>query len=310
LETLMRWSIAYAIFRKEILETLRDRRTLVVMLLLPLLLYPVMMIVMTQLFTHQMSAIEKQTGIVLVKGQLPPDLAQLFDKTEEMEWRRTDSGPLLPRNLTIEEPDPASEDNPLQMRKVAENEALHDWARRQIQDGFGHVVIVVPAGVPEALAAGGSAGVLVYYDETDHVSRVTEQRVTQLLIRWERQIRLARDEVQAPGYTDPVVPWSENTANAEERGGFVAGQVLPVMLMVMVMLGAFYPAIDLTAGEQERGTMQTLMTAPAQALEIIVGKFLTVVIVALISAVANLMSMGLAFMWILGSASGTDRLAL
>lgn len=306
----MRWPIAYAVFKKEVLETLRDRRTLVVMLLLPLLLYPLLMVVMTQLFTHQMAEIEKQTARVLVHGSTPDSLKSLYDEVDGLTFESVPPDRLMPVHIAVREPVVGDSENPWEHREPVENPESRDWARDQLQNGRAHVVVILPDDLAQTLDAGGSAGVLIYYDETNHVSSVAVNRVHQLMARWERRIRESRDAAQNKhGYTDPLVPELYNTASAEERGGFVAGQVLPVLLMIMVMLGAFYPAIDLTAGEKERGTMQTLMTAPAEAVEIIVGKFLTVVVVSLISAVANIVSMAAAFMWILG-ATGGERLAL
>src|SRR5215216_3148209 len=63
----------------------------------------------------------------------------------------------------------------------------------------------------------------------------------------------------------------------------------------MTMLGAFYPAIDLAAGEKERGTLETLLTAPVPAREIVAGKFVAVAVIGMITAVANLLSMMLTF---------------
>jgi sodium transport system permease protein len=79
----------------------------------------------------------------------------------------------------------------------------------------------------------------------------------------------------------------------------MVARILPTLLMMMVLLGAFYPAVDLTAGEKERGTLQTLITSPARPVEIIAGKFLTVFCISMVAAMANLVSMAAAFTWLL-----------
>ena len=61
----------------------------------------------------------------------------------------------------------------------------------------------------------------------------------------------------------------------------------------MSLTGAFYPAVDLCAGEKERGTMETLLISPATRGEIVMGKFLTVMLASVTTAVLNLVSMGL-----------------
>ncbi len=61
----------------------------------------------------------------------------------------------------------------------------------------------------------------------------------------------------------------------------------------MALTGAFYPAVDLCAGEKERGTMETLLISPAKRSEIVLGKFFTVMLASILTAVLNLVSMGL-----------------
>ncbi|MCA9564032.1 MAG: CPBP family intramembrane metalloprotease, partial [Myxococcales bacterium] len=73
------------------------------------------------------------------------------------------------------------------------------------------------------------------------------------------------------------------------------GAILPMLVIITVMIGAYYPAIDLTAGEKERGTIQSLYTAPISSLEVVAGKYLAVLVIAIISGAANLLSMGLVF---------------
>ena len=62
---------------------------------------------------------------------------------------------------------------------------------------------------------------------------------------------------------------------------------------MMSLTGAFYPAIDLCAGEKERGTMETLLISPASRAEIVLGKFFTVLLASIMTAMLNLVSMGL-----------------
>ncbi len=63
--------------------------------------------------------------------------------------------------------------------------------------------------------------------------------------------------------------------------------------MIWALTGAFYPAIDLCAGEKERGTLETLLSSPAQRSEIVTGKLLTVMLFSIATSVLNLVSMGL-----------------
>ena len=82
-------------------------------------------------------------------------------------------------------------------------------------------------------------------------------------------------------------------ATAQRGGGQRLGRLFPFLLVMMSLTGAFYPAIDLCAGEKERGTMETLLISPASRTEIVMGKFFTVMLASVMTALLNLVSMGL-----------------
>ena len=78
------------------------------------------------------------------------------------------------------------------------------------------------------------------------------------------------------------------------RGAALWSKILPVMLLIWAMTGAFYPAVDLCAGEKERGTLETLLSSPAERSEIVLGKLLTIMAFSIATAALNLLSMGAA----------------
>ncbi len=71
--------------------------------------------------------------------------------------------------------------------------------------------------------------------------------------------------------------------------------ILPLIMVLMIAVGAFYPAVDLTAGEKERGTFETLLSTPTSKIEIVAGKFLTVFALAMTTGILNLASMAATF---------------
>jgi sodium transport system permease protein len=96
-------------------------------------------------------------------------------------------------------------------------------------------------------------------------------------------------------YITPLDVEQVNVAPPSKTTGNLLGQVLPLLMVVMIALGAFYPAVDLTAGEKERGTFETLLSTPASKLDIVLGKFLAVCFLAILTGLLNLGSMGLTF---------------
>src|SRR6185369_6116265 len=84
----------------------------------------------------------------------------------------------------------------------------------------------------------------------------------------------------------------KNVAPPEKVGGATIGGIIPYMIIILCFTGAIYPAIDLTAGEKERGTMETLLCSPVGRTEIVLGKFLMVLTASLTTMLLSLVSMG------------------
>jgi sodium transport system permease protein len=78
---------------------------------------------------------------------------------------------------------------------------------------------------------------------------------------------------------------SEKAQMAQQLGGF-----LPYMFLIFCFMGAMYPALDMGAGEKERGTLETLLTAPVNRYTFLVGKTLTITIAGLVAAVVSILS--------------------
>jgi sodium transport system permease protein len=102
--------------------------------------------------------------------------------------------------------------------------------------------------------------------------------------------RLAERELPA-AFTKPLIVRDRSVAPAGRTTASLAGRVLPLLLVLITLLGAFYPAIDLAAGEKERGTLEPLLMTATPAWVILTGKFLTVAAVGVTSAAVNLGSM-------------------
>ena len=85
------------------------------------------------------------------------------------------------------------------------------------------------------------------------------------------------------GFAEAIAVERRNIAAADRRTGQLLGCILPYILLTLSVLGGMYAAVDLTAGEKERGTMQTLLCAPVRPVEIVVAKFLAVWLLSMLS---------------------------
>ena len=287
----MRWSNVRVIFRRELRDQLRDRRTLFMILVLPMLLYPLMGLgaaAMTGAFEQK-----PRTVVVVGAERLPAEppllngsrdgfLTGLFVVPEDAARLKARSEPA---SSTWAEPG---------YRRVA--------LRRRLADA----VVLVPADLKDDLAGNRTAEFEVDYDGADESGALAYRRVREVLETWGATVVRARleEDRKPPGYTRPVRVRGETIATAKEAGVGVWARMFPFLLVMMAMTGAFYPAIDLCAGEKERGTMETLLISPAGRPEIVAGKFLTVVAISMATATLNLLSMGLTGLQLAGRVGG------
>ena len=282
----------YTVYRKELRETLRDRRTLAIMILLPLLLYPLMTVVVSEwVISHELERRRTASRIQVVGA---------VDEAEDLvRALRTPAEGTGPRAVEVR-PGPYA--------------APPAGAGKQALAPY-HAVVEVPPGWRAALEAGRAGAVRVYYDGADDDSAQAHERVEEAieaLGQAEKARRLGAHGLD-PRFADPVAVEARNLASRAKLGRKEISKTLPFILILMTLLGSFYPAIDLTAGEKERGTLEPLLATPMSRQAIVGGKYLCVATVSALTAFLNLLCMALAALWIVrsaASAAGKGGLAL
>ncbi len=331
----MSWTNVRLILAREIRDQLRDRRTLFMMAVLPILLYPLLGMSFLQIsqFLHD----HPVSVAVFGAENLPPSprlldedhfAASLFSNVDQVGLLRV-------------KPVPGG-------GKQGKKEAL-----QAAESGDYDAVVFVPAdfagqlerfhrlmtagrsrsrlpsgtleGVPSGTAAGlpsGKTAVLpgrqdlpaievpkpeIFWSKASDKSQVASLRLDQVLEHWRREIvdvNLAAGGLPASA----VEPFDwHKTDVAEETGREVSPfwpKLLPVMMLVWALTGAFYPAVDLCAGEKERGTLETLLCSPAARGEIVLGKLATIMLFSMITSLLNVLGMGLTGWLILGQIDG------
>jgi sodium transport system permease protein len=276
----VRWSNLLVIFLHEVRDQIRDRRTLFMIFVLPILLYPMLGIGLVQFA----AALEQKPRLVVVVG------AEFLEN----------SPPLL--NPAGGGFNPSFFDSPGEAEKLlaSRESATGPWGdprrcEQAIRSGHAAAVMIVPPDLPQQLLREKEIDIPIKYNSVDEPSQITYLRLKEVLSRWRKSIvagRLRRDQ-KTESYTEPIQVRAEDVATASEVGGSMWSRLFPFLLVMMSLTGAFYPAIDLCAGEKERGTMETLLISPASRAEIVLGKFLTVMLASVTTALLNLVSMGL-----------------
>lgn len=278
----MKWPKARLIFEREVRDQLRDRRTLFMILVLPIILYPALGLGLLQM-TLQFGQQPRTVGFVGV-DDLPIEPPLLADDKESF------------HESLFEHRDPGT------IRVVA-NDAL---GRPDVASGNVDVVVIVPPRARELLDGGEQVSFQIFFDGSNDQSEITRAIAQDLLENWSAKIvaRRMREAGKSENFAQPItVEDGVDISSAKRRSGTASSRMLPFLLVMMALSGAFYPAIDLCAGEKERGTMETLLISPATRGEIVLGKFLTIFLFSIATTIVNLASMGLTFSQISGASA-------
>ncbi|MEN8150010.1 MAG: ABC transporter permease subunit/CPBP intramembrane protease [Planctomycetota bacterium] len=249
------------VFAKEMRDTLRDRRTLFISIVLPILLYPVLMIGFSQVLMKKGADIAgRSQPVAIARVDLAPDLAdRLRAGAEEAKYE------------VVTSEDPAAD--------LAAG-VIEAW--------------VEPDEAFDGEIEGGRQGHLaIHFDSTRDASAQARKKIGRVLYKLSREVMKERGLSEAD--IEPIDVTPADKASTEQRGAKQFGPLLALMLVVMALSGAFYPAIDIMAGEKERGTMETLLVCPATRTEVVFGKYLTVLTMTVFTALLNFASMAITF---------------
>lgn len=252
------------LIKKEIMEILRDKKTLIIMVLVPLLMYPLLIIGMTLGMSMIMQSEEEQEHIVGYrledKAYLEP-IEKLYQQ-EEWDFEISFVG--------------ASADN-----KNAVMEMADVWMKFEERDEGIYIT--------------------ADYTSTNTESVYTADAVEELADRYREELLTANLEREGlpKEFLYPIVYEAVDGATATETVGMSIGGAMGMLLITMIVLGAFYPAVDITTGEKERGTLETLLTLPVTNFQMIMSKYIAVSLFACVTAVISMISLGGAMAFLL-----------
>ena len=261
-------SSIFTIIKKEFLDTLRDRRTLTTMIVLPLVLLPAIFditITVQKSLTEKAMEKELKVGLIVEGGQA----ADLISAVE--------TAP----NLVL-------------IRGIA----LEDTARLIRNDSL-DMIMRIDSEFDSTMARFESGRVMIYYlgTEDDNI----RERLEAPMIAYEQAVLGQRMQALqiSPATVDPInIDTSHDLATTQEQIGKLAGGFLPYIFVIFSFIGCMYPAIDLFTGEKERGTMETLFTLPVSRIEILVGKLVVVATSGLISALIGILGLVLSLQFL------------
>jgi sodium transport system permease protein len=278
-----RFTAALAIARRDLVEFVRDRRTLFVTLLLPMVTYPIV-------------ALSSALGLRTAVSDLE---AKAATSTLAVAVSGAEAQPFVVRMRAVAETPPTAGPAAADWPATLEIEALQDGvAAGALLTGVADVWVEAGAGTLAALDGDGTATVSARLSPSRDADPGAE-RHWEALVRAVSADALRRRAAAAglpDGFLEPlrvtIVDAPGTVVATASIGPTLAASVL-VLLAVLTLTGAFYPAIDAIAGEKERGTIETLLMAPCSTGQIVLGKFLAVFVVTLATLAANVLSIAL-----------------
>lgn len=256
----------FTVFKKELKDTLRDRRTLMAMLVVPILIFPVIMsLFVTVSESFQKQAQEKTLKIGYVthgnENEVLEQLKQLPASAGKMEFYPISSEKVARTKV---------EQDTLQAALVFDSQFNQQLENQQ----SGKITVLV------------NITKVGYQERLEACFKVIEKG---LLAQRLSILKLNQEQIE------PLKVDYQNTASMQETLGKFAGGILPYFFIIFGFIGCMYPAIDLFTGEKERGTIETLLVVPMERWKILFGKMGVVVLSGISAASFALLGLFVSF---------------
>lgn len=253
----------FTIFKKELLEITRDKKTMTFMLVIPIFIYPALFTGISKYISSQTEKAEQEimrVGILQTGGQ--NDFMQFIDAQPNVEIIPLQNDTTAAKNLI-----------------TADSIDVAYYFDPQFDSAFAHLQ-------PTSFS--------YYFTSTNNEFKVAIiEQINQIYKQTLTRKKLEELKVDAI-VLEPAKSISRNIASAREQWGSIIGGMIPYFFMIFCLIGCMYPAIDLAAGEKERGTLETLLVSAASRLDIYIGKFLAVALSGFISAVSAIIGLAIA----------------
>lgn len=250
----MRINIVKSVLKKEIIDILRDKKTLFMTVMLPIVLYPIMFLLMGVIVGSTAKSMEEK-ALNIAFGTQPSEAI-----IREIEAYGQENGKL--------------------------NIVATDDYKKDINEGRIDAYI-------ESKTEGDTTHYTIYINSSKSDGSEASNRFEEVIeaCKHNEMVKRIKDNGLEEQYIlEPIAYSVEDIAENEQVMGSILGNVLPFVLIMGILLGAIYPSIDSMAGEKERGTLETLFTLPISNLELVMGKYLAVSLCALVSALLNILS--------------------
>ncbi len=246
----------FKIYIKEIKEIIRTSGLIFILVIVPMIIYPFMLYYTEQTALKEKNKIDSASLSIFIKEpKLLPNLSEYIPSDEKIKILKNGNYEKIDKDCNL----------------IISLEKQPDL----FQSGYSNI------------------NATLIYDSTDKYSLKALNKFEEILLDVKKEITYERfDEKNIP--SDIMTPISINTKNiasVKKITGNLLGNIIPFLLITFIMSGAMQIAVDITAGEKDRKTIQTLLISPAMRSDIIISKLLVVITVSLFCGFMNLLSM-------------------
>ncbi|KTF08976.1 ABC transporter permease [Pseudoalteromonas sp. 10-33] len=259
----------FEVYKKELKELLRDKKTLMFVVLLPVLIFPVIFAIVAFIGTQAaLDADQKVNTYVIINGEY----AQEF--TDKVFYHKS-----------------------FKLYKGSKTFNTIEELKAGVTAGDIDMGIYLPSNAVKTLDCGEQSKWQVVFNDAKSINFLFD-RVKELaqeysdVLQAEKLKSFGIEESAHKSILNPIEVVKVDTADKRENLGEKIGAYLPYLLIPLVLMGATYPAIDLGAGEKERGTLETLLLTPITRTELVLGKFITLLTTSIASTTITVVSMG------------------
>ena len=251
-------SIIVSIFKKELIDVLRDRRTLIFMVVIPILITPLLVIGSIKFQEYQ----NKKSEEKILK------IAYINDSEDS-----------LTKQLL-------SDQKGVKIIEGVQLDSIESYIKSDSLQGG----LYLGKGFLKKIKTNSSGDVKIYYKSSDLMSKSKKRIQAALDVYKEKIIAERLKQLNVDGQIlEPITITNIDMATAKETLGKAIGGFIPYVLVMFIFLEAMYPAIDLGAGEKERGSLETLLSSPATKFEITMGKLLVVSLTGIVSGLVSVL---------------------
>ncbi len=261
----MKFRIVKTLLKKELTDIFRDTKTIIIMIAIPLILYPLLFLASILITSNMLKESTEKTYNVSIVADDPAaeTVTQLLDDAlEKYEY-----------HFEIVELD--SDDD---YEKLIRKNTLDAVIEAESDNGeLGNITIYSMSSINKSDTC------------RSMIDKVMDEYKDELK---ENRLREALDDYDSI-ISEPFEINLKNYSSKEETTGMLVGSVMPFMMVISVLIGVSTIAIDISVGEKERGTLETLITIPVNNMEIVIAKFFATTVIAMFSLALNVFSFGL-----------------